>query len=138
MSHLVTVKEREGGIYTQDVNAGPHHFYADGPESYGSADLGPTPYDLLCAALGACTSITLRMYAERKGWAVKHISVTVTHAKLKQQDGGVRDQFTRSLNIKGTLDDDQRERMVQISNKCPVHKTLHGGCEVITKLSADI
>jgi len=118
------VKERLGGIYTQDVTMRDHHFLADEPESYGSADLGATPYELLCAALGACTSITLRMYADRKKWAVTHIAVDVNHKKVTQTDGASKDVFTRSLTVEGDLDKAARNRMMEIANKCPVHKTL--------------
>lgn len=130
----VIVKEREGGIYTQDVITQNHHFYADEPESYGSADLGPAPYELLCAALGACTSITLRMYAQRKKWPVTHIGCQVVHKKVVRGEVPVKDVFTRTLDIQGELDDAQRERMLQIANKCPVHKTLHAGADVETVL----
>ena len=135
MSHPVTVKERLGGIYTQDVIAGPHHILADEPESYGSSDLGMAPYELLCAALGACTSITLRMYAERKGWAVSHIGVEVTHKKVSRADEPSRDVFIRELTIEGDVDEAQRKRMMVIANKCPVHKTLEASSDVETLLA---
>ena len=129
------VKERLGGIYTQDVTMRDHHFLADEPESYGSADLGATPYELLCAALGACTSITLRMYVERKKWAVTHIGVGVTHKKVTHTDGASKDVFTRSLTLEGDIDEDARARMLVIANKCPVHKTLEASSEIETVLA---
>jgi len=80
MAEAVTVKERLGGKYTQDVNtARGHHIYADEPISYGSSDLGPSPFEFLSAGLGACTNMTMRMYIERKGWSVDHLEVRVTH-----------------------------------------------------------
>ena len=117
MSDPVLVKERPGGIYTNDVKTTRHHLYADEPESYGSADLGPTPYEYLCAALGACTSITLRMYAERKKWPVTNISVTVNHTKETHGDGITRDVFTRDIALEGDIDETQRARMIEIANK---------------------
>ena len=129
------VKERLGGIYTQDVKMRDHHVLSDEPESYGSADLGATPYELLCAALGSCTSITLRMYSDRKKWAVTHIGVDVHHKKVTQTDGASKDVFTRSLTIEGDIDAAARERMLQIANKCPVHKTLEASSEIETVLS---
>ena len=133
MSEPVIVSERAGGVYTNDVKTSRHHLYADEPIDLGSADLGPTPYEYLCAALGACTSITMRMYANRKGWPVDHIGVTVTHAKEIHGDGLRRDVFTRVIAIEGDLDEAQRSRMIEIANKCPVHRTLEAGSDVITK-----
>ena len=93
MTDAVIVKERAGGKYTQDVNTPRHHFFADEPTSYGSADIGPAPYELLCASLGACTSITLRMYAERKKWDVENIAVRVTHKKIQISELPPKDVF---------------------------------------------
>lgn len=134
MSESVKVTEREGGIYTQDVRTGRHHFYADEPESYGSADLGPAPYELLCASLGACTSITLRMYSTRKKWPVTHIGVEVSHKKVTDGQGRAKDVFTRILTLSGDLDEDQRARLLEIANKCPVHKTLHASSDILTEI----
>jgi len=132
MSDPVIVKERAGGKYTQDVNTPRHHFYADEPASYGSADLGPAPYELLCASLGACTSITLRMYVERKKWDVENIAVRVTHEKLHLSDLPPKDVFKREITITGDVDEKQRARMLQIANKCPVHRTLEASSEIET------
>jgi len=101
MTDPVIVKERAGGKYTQDVNTPRHHFFADEPASYGSADIGPAPYELLCASLGACTSITLRMYVERKKWDVENIAVRVTHKKIQLSDLPPKDVFTREITITG-------------------------------------
>lgn len=133
MGEPVIVSERPGGIYTNDVRTSRHHLYADEPLSYGSSDLGPTPYEYLCAALGSCTTITMRMYIERKNWKVDHLSVNVTHHKDKADDGTPRDVFTRRVDIKGDVDDAQRARILEIAGKCPVHKTLAAGSDVITK-----
>ncbi len=133
MAQPVIVKERPGGIYTNDVMTGRHHLYADEPETFGSADLGPTPFEYLCAALGACTTITLRMYAERKKWSVEHLSVEVRHKKISSGEGPARDVFTRDITILGDVDAAQRARMIAIADKCPVHKTLSASSEIVTQ-----
>ncbi len=133
MSETITVSERPGGKYTNDVKSSRHHLLADEPVELGSADLGPTPYEYLNAALGSCTSITMRMYADRKGWPVENISVDVSHAKEIHGDGIKRDVFTRVIKIQGDLDETQYNRMIEIANKCPVHRTLEAGSDVITK-----
>ena len=133
MAEPVIVSERPGGIYTNDVKTSRHHLFADEPVDLGSADLGPSPYEYLCGALGACTSITMRMYIERKGWPVDHLSVTVTHAKEIHGDGLRRDVFTREISITGDVDEAQRARIIEIANKCPVHRTLEAGSDIITK-----
>jgi putative redox protein len=132
MTDPVIVKERAGGKYTQDVNTPRHHFFADEPASYGSADIGPAPYELLCASLGACTSITLRMYVERKKWDVENIAVRVTHKKIQLSDLPPKDVFTREITITGDVDEAQRKRMIVIANKCPVHRTLEASSEIET------
>jgi len=133
MAEIITVSERPGGKYTNDVRSSRHHLYADEPADFGSADLGPTPYEFLCAGLGACTSITLRMYADRKKWPVTHIAVDVSHSKEIHGDGLKRDVFTRIITVEGDLDETQHARMIEIANKCPVHRTLEASSDVITK-----
>ena len=133
MSETVTVQERAGGKYTNDVKTSRHHLYADEPTKYGSADLGPTPFEYLCAALGACTSITLRMYAERKNWPITHIAVNVSHSKDTHGDGITRDVFVRDITIKGDIDESQRTRMIEIADKCPVHRTLETSSDILTR-----
>lgn len=134
MAETITVSERPGGVYTNDVRSSRHHLFADEPIDLGSSDLGPTPFEYLCAALGACTSITLRMYADRKKWPVEHISVDVSYGKEIHGDGIKRDVFTREIIVKGDLDESQRSRLGEIANKCPVHRTLEAGSDVITKV----
>ncbi len=147
MGNKVTVKERAGGIYTQDVLAGGHKLYADEPESLGGADLGPGPVEYVLAGLGACTSITLRMYADRKGWPVTNISVDVSYKKSgfgadKRRGGSDSDRpgnrmknvFIRKITIEGELDEAQRKRMMVIADKCPVHKMLEAETEIRTEL----
>jgi len=133
MGNLVTVKERAGGIYTQDVLARGHKLYADEPESLGSADLGPSPFEYVLAGLGACTSITLRMYADRKGWPVTNISVDVSYKK-SGFGSEIKSVFIRKITIEGELDEVQRKSMMAIADKCPVHKMLEAETEIRTEL----
>lgn len=134
MASPVTVTERPGGKYTLDVDNGRHKLYADEPLNFGSADLGPSPFEYLCASLGSCTAITLRMYAGRKKWDIENISVTVTHSLRKAADSNARNVFSRVLYVKGDLDQDARDRLVEIANKCPVHKMLEHGNLIETTL----
>lgn len=132
----VAVRTSESG-FTTDVKAGKHHFRADEPKAVGGDGYGPSPYDLLLAALGTCTAMTLRMYADRKGWPLKEVVVQLSHEKCHKadcEDKGYMDYMERSLELKGDLDEKQRERLLAIANKCPVHKSLHGTVEVHTEL----
>ena len=126
----VLVAERNGGL-TQDIYAGDHHLIADEPGNVGGANLGGTPYDLLLASLGTCTSMTLRMYAKRKGLEVDQIEVQLQHNRIHADDceacedqQGLVDQIERVVTIKGNLTEAQRARMLQIADMCPVHRTL--------------
>ena len=137
---VTRVDEVDPDGFRQDVHAGPkHHVVADEPESYGGTDRGLTPYQFLAAGLGACTSMTIRMYARRKKWPLDHVSVDVTHNRVHAQDAGVEigplDQFTRVITLKGRLDDDQRQRLLQIADKCPVHRSLEAGAKIKTELA---
>ncbi|UCV09638.1 OsmC family protein [Dechloromonas denitrificans] len=123
MSGIVVVAENGKGRYQQEVIAGQHHLLADEPQSVGGADAGPAPFDLLMAALGSCTSMTLRMYAERKELPVRRISVTLSHEKL-EIDGSLRDRINRTITLEGDLSAEQRQRMLDIANKCPIHRAL--------------
>ncbi len=138
--HPVVVRTGEEG-YTTDVKAGRHRLTADEPESVGGNDFGPTPYDFLSIALGTCTSMTLRMYADRKGWDLKEVKVHLQHNKIHAQDcehcetqEGKIDQIERNLELEGNLDADQRKRLLEIADKCPVHRTLHSEVNIVTKL----
>ena len=133
MAAPVTVSERPGGKYTLDVRNGRHHLYADEPLDFGSADLGPSPFEYLCASLGSCTAITLRMYAARKDWPVTHIAVTTSHS-TRPDEGGGKDVnvFSRELLIEGALEEEQLGRMMEIANRCPVHRMLEHGNEILT------
>ena len=134
MADPVTVTERPGGKYSLDVKNGRHHLFADEPLSFGSADIGPSPFEYLCASLGSCTAITLRMYAGRKKWEIGNISVTVTHSLRKTANDETKHVFSRVLNVTGDLESAARNRLVEIANKCPVHKMLEHGNIIETSL----
>ena len=127
----VLVQETGAGRFQVEVQAGGARFLADEPASVGGGGTGPNPYELLASGLGACTAMTLRLYAERKGWALKHVAVRVLHARAKLAD---RDHFAREIGLEGDLDDDQRRRLLEIANRCPVHLTLERGADVVTTL----
>ncbi len=114
----VRVAGGEAG-FTQNVTMGPHQLIADEPKSVGGDDAGPAPYDLLLGALGTCTSMTLRMYADRKGWPLTGVEVALTHEKVKRQD-----HIRRTISLSGPLDETQRARLIEIADRCPVHRTL--------------
>jgi putative redox protein len=136
---IVRVSEADSAGFLQDVQAGPHHLRADEPLAYGGTNRGPSPYGLLAAGLGACTSMTLRMYARRKGWPLHHVSVDVSHDKVHAQDAGTPtaaniDLFRRRITVTGDLSTDQRQKLLQIADRCPVHKTLEASSRVETEL----
>jgi putative redox protein len=134
------VTEAGSGTYTQQILAGQHRLVADEPRPIGD-DAGPTPYDLLLAALGACTSMTLRMYADRKGWPLEEVRVTLRHSRIHAEDcahcettKGWIDHIDRDVELTGDLDDDQRQRLRQIADRCPVHQTLTSEIDIATTL----
>lgn len=138
----VTVAETEEGKFQQEVVVDQHRLIADEPSSYGGDETGPSPYDFLSIALGACTSMTLRMYAERKDIPLDQIKVVVKHEKIHADDcqdcgegkEGRIDHFERELEISGSIDEATRSRMVEIADLCPVHKTLEQSSAIVTKL----
>lgn len=137
---VVRVTEADPDGFLQDINAGPlHHVLADEPLDYGGTNRGMTPYGFLAAGLGACTSMTRRMYARRKKWPLTGISVDVTHDKVHAQDaasgtGARADLFTRKIRLSGDLSDEQRQRLLAIADKCPVHRTLAQSSAIETML----
>jgi putative redox protein len=136
---VVRVSEADVNGFLQDVQAGPHHLLADEPLAYGGTNRGASPYGFLAAGLGACTSMTLRMYARRKGWPMTHVSVDVSHDKVHAQDAGTPtdaniDLLRRRITISGDLSDDQRQKLLAIADKCPVHRTLEASSRVETEL----
>jgi len=137
----VVVQESGEGTFVQRIAAGPHRLRADEPESFGGNDSGPGPYDLVLAGLGACTSMTLRLYADRKGWPLSRVTVNLTHDKIHAEDctdcetkEGRLDRITRRLSLEGALDDAQRSRLLEIADKCPVHRTLKSEIVITTSL----
>jgi len=137
---VLCVREADPDGFLQDIQSGAHHLQADEPESYGGTDRGLSPYGLLSAALGACTSMTLRMYAKRKGWPLETVQVDIAHDKMHAQDASVEansriDRFTRTITLTGALDADQRQRLLEIAEKCPVHQTLERTNRIETTLA---
>ncbi len=137
---VTRVVEADPQGFRQDVQVGPfHHAVADEPLAYGGTNQGLTPYQFVAAGLGACTSMTIRMYARRKGWPLTGVEVDVLHNKVHAQDAGGQgakiDKFKRFITLEGPLDNDQRDRLLEIANRCPVHRTLESGAEVVTELA---
>jgi putative redox protein len=137
----VRVAEAGEGRFAQLVCAGRHRLRADEPVAVGGDDSGPGPYELLLAALGACTSMTVRMYAEQKKWPLERVSVELRHGKVHATDcaecetrEGKIDRIERVLTLEGNLDEAQRARLLEIANKCPVHRTLHSEVWIPTSL----
>lgn len=135
----VLVRESGNGKFQQEVLSGPHRFLADEPVKVGGLDSGPGPYDLLLAGLGACTSMTLRLYADRKKLPLERVSVRLTHNKIHAEDcrdcetkEGMVDRIDRSITMEGPLDAEQRKRLLEIADKCPVHRTLESEIEIRT------
>jgi uncharacterized OsmC-like protein/fermentation-respiration switch protein FrsA (DUF1100 family) len=135
----VLVRETGEGKFQQEVLSGPHRFLADEPVKVGGLDSGPGPYDLLLAGLGACTSMTLRLYAEQKKLALKRVSVRLAHNKIHAQDcehcetaEGLIDHIDRAITLEGDLDAAQRKRLLEIADKCPVHRTLESEIDIRT------
>ena len=127
--------------FAQAIRAGFHQLVGDEPTSVGGTDTGPTPYDLLLAALGSCTSMTIGLYARRKQWPLEAVTVTLRHSKVHaadcascEQQPALLDQIERDVHLAGPLHDDQRARLLDIANKCPVHRTLTSKIEIKTRL----
>jgi putative redox protein len=128
---VVIVRETHKGKFQQDILSGKHHLTADEPADAGGLDSGPNPYDLLLAALGACTSMTLRLYAEQRKLPLKRVEVRLRHDRIYAADcaecetkEGLIDHIERVITLEGDLDAAQRKRLMEIADKCPVHRTL--------------
>ena len=133
----VIVRESGNGPYAQFVTAGHHVMGADEPERLGGRDTGPSPYEYLLAGLGACTAMTLRMYAARHKWPLEHVEVELRHDRVLPAEGSDRiDRFERLITLTGALSDQQRARLLEIAEKCPVSQTLRRSSEVISRMTA--
>ena len=138
----VVVKGSAAG-FVQEITAGSHHFKCDEPLSAGGTDTGPGPYDLLLAALGSCTSMTIGMYARRKGWPLHSVTVHLRHSKVHAEDCadcdirlGFLDRIERDIHFSGPLSTEQREKLMDIADKCPVHRTLTSKIDIRTRETA--
>ena len=136
---IVLVREAGGGKFQQEIMSGPHRFLADEPVKAGGLDSGPGPYDLLLASLGACTSMTLRLYADNKKLPLDRVSVRLTHNRIHAEDclncetkEGMVDRIDRNITLEGALSADERKRLLEIADKCPVHRTLESEIEIRT------
>ena len=135
----VVVQETRDGKLQQQITIGPHRMLADEPASVGGADTGPNPYEFLLSGLGACTSMTMRMYADRKALPLDRVTVTLSHRKIHAKDcaecenkDGMLDHIERVIAIEGDLDTEQRQRLMDIADKCPVHRTLTSEIHITT------
>jgi uncharacterized OsmC-like protein len=138
-SRVIVVRSSGQGL-SQEIIVGPHRLSADEPEPTDT-DTGPTPHQLLSAALGACTSMTLTAYARHKEWPLESVTVVLTHSKVLAEDcadcetkEGKVDRFERAIELDGPLSEEQRERLLQIAQKCPVHRTLKSEINIRTRL----
>ncbi|MBR0788020.1 OsmC family protein [Bradyrhizobium manausense] len=136
----VVVQETRKSKFNQIITVGPHHLVADEPVAAGGEDAGPGPYDFLLAGLGACTSMTMRLYADRKSLPMDRVTVTLKHSKIYAKDcaecetrDGMLDQIERDIAIDGALDAEQRKKLMEIADKCPVHRTLTSEIRIVTK-----
>ena len=135
----VVVRETRNGKFQQTVSIGPHQMLADEPVAAGGEDTGPGPYDFVLAGLGACTSMTMRLYADRKSLPLERVTVTLKHSKIHAEDcaecetkAGMLDRIDRVIAIEGALDAEQRGKLMEIADKCPVHRTLTSEVHIVT------
>jgi uncharacterized OsmC-like protein len=138
----VVVVENGKGLFGQDLLDGRHRLTADEPRAAGGDDAGPNPYELLLMSLGACTSMTLRLYAKRKQWPLTRVAVRLRHSRIHAEDcaecetkTGFIDRIDREIVLEGPLDEDQRMRMAQIADMCPVHRTLMSEISITTQIA---
>ena len=128
--------------FAQEIIAGPHRFVSDEPTSMGGTDSGPTPYDLLLAGLGSCTSMTIAMFARRKRWALEHVTVRLRQSRVHAEDCAACETrsatvtlIERDIELEGALDEEQRAQLLAIANRCPVHQTLTSQMNIRTRLT---
>jgi|SRR5215471_10070165 len=136
----VVVRGAAGG-FAQEITAGSHHLRADEPLSSGGTETGPTPYDLLLAAIGSCTSMTIALYARRKQWPLNSVTIRLRHSRVHAEDCAACEThdakltvIDREIELDGSLDESQRARLLAIANRCPVHLTLGSRIDVKTRL----
>jgi putative redox protein len=139
---IVVVEDADGGPFAETVRVGRHVLAADEPVDAGGNDTGPNPYDYLLAALGACTAMTLRMYARRKNWPLAKVRVRLQHDKIHAKDCadcetkvGMVDRIERTIELDGPLSDEQRQRLLEMAGHCPVHRTLTSEVRIETRLA---
>ncbi len=136
---IEVVVSSDSGL-AQEIVSGNHRWHADEPAPLGT-DTGPSPYELLLASLGACTSMTLRLYAQRKGWDLQRVTVRLQHSRIHAQDcadcettEGYLDRIDREIEMGGSLDEEQKRRLLEIAERCPVHRTLKSEINIRTSL----
>jgi putative redox protein len=136
MSHTVIVRENGLGRYQQDITVGERHrLVADEPVAVGGGDVGPAPFDFLLAGLGACTAMTVRMYAERKEWPLKQVSVSLRMDKVEDESGQKMDRIDQVVTLEGDFSPEQRQRLLEIAEKCPTHRILEKPLRIDSRLS---
>jgi putative redox protein len=128
--------------FAQEITVGSHRLFSDEPKDAGGENAGPSPYELLAAALGACTSMTLGMYARQKQWPLASVIVRLRHSKIHAKDcadcetkEGMLDRIDREIELTGNLTEEQRTKLLEIADKCPVHRTLTRGMKIQTRLT---
>jgi putative redox protein len=141
MTRIVLVSGGSSG-FLQDIVVGPHRLHADEPREAGGDDAGPNPYELLLASLGACTDMTLRMYADRKQWPLQSVQVRLTFSQIHSEDcvdcetkQGMVNHIQREISLVGDLSEEQRNRLLEIANHCPVHRLLTSELKIDTRLT---
>jgi putative redox protein len=133
----VEVRSQSASPYKQEIKSASHEFVADAPKDVGGQESGPNPHELLLGALGACTSITMQMYAKRKGWDLKEVKVKVTEETVEDANnpGQKISKINRDISVEGNLPADQVEALKGVADKCPIHKILSGPKQIVTAIS---
>ena len=137
MQRVVTVVTG-AAKYLQEISAGPHKLQADEPDNVGGNDAAPNPYELLLGALGACTAITVQMFADRRQWPLEKVHVQLSHGKSHAQDcanatGAKLDRVELAIELQGDLTEEQRRKLMEVAEHCPLHRTLVAGIEIQTR-----